>query len=86
MWSGRSPRRPKVVSITLSDQPDRPEKTQSGKTRLSQLSAGQLMMSTRGERDGTRWTAAESRPRRPSSITVDQLSITGMALVFNPGE
>ena len=73
--------RPSVVSITLSSR--RRENSEPGKAGLGWLSPGELRMPR--EKRGTAWADPE-RQLPPPSITVDQLSITGMALVFNPGE
>ncbi|KAF0301048.1 Acid-sensing ion channel 1C [Amphibalanus amphitrite] len=68
-----------VISIVLPDRTGGPAGPE--KAALGPLSGDGVKMFR--ERTDHRWTGTERRPRS-AGITVDQLSITGMALVFNP--
>ncbi|XP_043225591.1 acid-sensing ion channel 3-like [Amphibalanus amphitrite] len=68
-----------VISIVLPDRTGGPAGPE--KAALGPLSGDGVKMFR--ERADHRWTGTERRPRS-AGITVDQLSITGMALVFNP--
>ena len=71
-----------VISIILPDRAGHQAGSEK-KGHSPGLSPGQLKMIREG--DNSCWTERERRPTS-ARITVDQLSITGMALVFNPGE